>query len=315
MSRLCCTPNALFLVNILCLFAVVTQLAFNFRDFLFPRLTNTRVETRYLQGDDFPLIFRICVQPAFDKKALEETGYGYGQVYRYFQGRSKFNKSIFGWAGHTNDSGTYGTINDVYQKVSSYTPKDVITKIYVDFESGKRFFLNHSHVQLERVNFPLNCFNLNITKHPEVRNRQIQAISFRFNGQKNITSVQIIPQGKHLISYRDFYHYSLYSTGDALISDPGFLKKYVIEIGENVYVEKDPSKHCREYPNEKYQSFGDCDNEYVKSVCKKHNIFPIWMTDDFGNVTIQRFLSDEVTSQLGLAGSSKQIIILVATTS
>ena len=141
MSRLCCTPNALFLVNILCLFAVVTQLAFNFRDFLFPRLTNTRVETRYLQGDDFPLIFRICVQPAFDKKALEETGYGYGQVYRYFQGRSKFNKSIFGWAGHTNDSGTYGTINDVYQKVSSYTPEDVITKIYVDFESGRRYLL------------------------------------------------------------------------------------------------------------------------------------------------------------------------------
>ena len=39
-----------FLVNMICIFAVVTQLAFNFRDFLFPRLTNTRVEKRSIQA-------------------------------------------------------------------------------------------------------------------------------------------------------------------------------------------------------------------------------------------------------------------------
>ena len=91
MSR---TLNIWFLVNILCVFAVVTQLAFNFRDFLFPRLTNTRVETSGIQEENFPLIFKICVQPAFNDTALEETGYGYGGFQWYFQGRSAFNNQV-----------------------------------------------------------------------------------------------------------------------------------------------------------------------------------------------------------------------------
>ena len=288
-----------FLINTLCIFAVVTQLAFNLRDFFFPQLTNTRVETRDLQGDNFPLIFRICIQPAFNKTALEETGYGH--AFRYFQGRSMFNKSLFGWAGHTNDSSTYGTVEEVYRKVSSFAPEDVIEKIYLDFESGARFFLNHSHVYLARVNFPLNCFSLNLTKYPEVKNNQIQTLSFRFNGRKNITSIQINAQGRHLMSHRDLFHNSFYSTGDALISDAGYFKKYGIEISENVYVEEDPSKHCREYPNEEYESFADCDNQYVRDVCKKHNIYPIWLTNDFTNVTVQHFLIDKEASALSLS--------------
>ena len=305
MGRLCCTPNGWFLINTLCIFAVVTQLGFNLRDFFYPRLTNTRVETRGLQGQDFPLIFKICIQPAFNKTALEETGYGYGQVFRYFQGRSVFNKSVFGWAGHTNESGTYGTVEEVYRKISTYVPEDVIEKIFLDFESGARFKLNHSHVYLERVNFPLNCLSLNLTKYPEVKNNQIQSLNFRFNGRQNISSIQINAQGRNLISHRDLFHNSFYSTGDALISDAGYLKKYGIEISENVYVEEDPSKYCKEYPNEKYESFADCDNQYVRNVCKKHNIFPIWLTDDFKNVTIQHFLSEEEASGLGLSASSK----------
>ena len=171
----CKSPDGWFLINTLCTFAVVTQLAFNLRDFFIPRLTNTRVETRAIEGQDFPLIFKICVQPAFNKTALVETGYGH--LYGYFQGRSRFNKAVFGWAGHTNDSGMFGTVEDVYRKVSNYVPEDVIKKVYLDFESGTRFKINHSHVYLARANYPLNCFSLNLTRLPEVRNNQIQSLS------------------------------------------------------------------------------------------------------------------------------------------
>ena len=290
----------------ICILAVVTQLAFNFRDFLFPRLTNSRLETRSLQGEDFPLIFKICVQPAFNKTALVETGYGH--LFRYFQGGSKFNKSIFGWAGHTNDSGVYGTVEEVYRKVLRYNPEDVIVKMYLDFESGGRLHLNHSHVYLERVNYPLNCLSLNLTKFPEVKNNQIQSLNFRFNGRKNISSIQINAQGRHFLSHRDLFHNSFLSTGDPLVADPGYMKKYGIEISENVFVEEDTSKHCREYPNEEYESFADCDNEYVRNVCKKHNINPIWLTNDFEKVTVQKVLSDEEASKLGLAASSEYFL-------
>ena len=304
MVRLCCTLDGWFLINTLCIFAVVTQLAFNLRDFFIPRLTNTRVETRNIQGDDFPLIFKICIQPAFNKTAIEETGYGH--LFKYFQGRSRFNKSVFGWAGHTSDSGTYGTVEEVYRKVSSYAPEDVIEKIFLDFETGPRLFLNLTHVHLGRVNFPLNCLSLNLSRYPEVKNNQIKTLEFRFNnGRKNITSIQINAVGRHLVSHRDLFHNSFYSSGDALISDPGYMKKYGIEISENVYVEEDVSKHCREYPNEDYESFADCDDQYVRKVCKKHNIHPIWLADDFTNVTVQHFLSDEEASALALSASSE----------
>ena len=299
MVRRCCKLNGWFLVNFLCIFAVTIQLAFNLRDFLFPRLTNTRVETRVLRGEDFPLIFKICVQPAFNKSALEETGYSYGKHFRYFQGKSMFNKSVFGWAGHTKDSGIYGTVEEVFRKVTSYSPEDVIKRITLYFESGARIGLNHSYVYLERANYPLNCWNFNLKNFPEVKNDLIQSIYFWFNGRKNISSIQIKAQGRHLVSHRDLFHNSFYSTGDAVIGVPGFYKKYGIEISENVYVEEDPSKDCRDYPNEEYESFADCDNQYVRNVCKKHDINPVWLTNDFANVTVQYFLSDDEAANLG----------------
>ena len=210
-----------------------------------------------------------------------------------------FNKSVFGWAGHTKDSGIYGTVEEVFRKVTSYSPEDVIKRITLYFESGARIGLNHSYVYLERANYPLNCWNFNLKNFPEVKNDLIQSIYFWFNGRKNISSIQIKAQGRHLVSHRDLFHNSFYSTGDAVIGDPGFYKKYGIEISENVYVEEDPSKDCRDYPNKEYESFADCDNQYVRNVCKKHDINPVWLTNDFANVTVQYFLSDDEAANLG----------------
>ena len=302
MSR---TLNIWFLVNILCVFAVVTQLAFNFRDFFFPRLTNTRVETSGIQEENFPLIFKICVQPAFNDTALEETGYGYGGFQWYFQGRSAYNKSVFGWAGHTKDFGTFSTVEDVFRKVLSYAPGDFIQKITIVFQSeGGRFVLNHSHVDIV-IEFPLNCFRLDLAKFPEVKNKTIQYVTFQFNGKRNITSIQIAPHGRHLISNRDFFHFIFYSTGDAIISEQGRMQRFGVEISKNIYVEEDKDKQCKEYPNDQYKSFGDCDNQYLRSVCQKHNISPIWLNNNFANVTVQYVLSDEEASRLAASDSSK----------
>ena len=308
MVRPCCTPNIWFFVNSICVLAVVTQLAFNFRDFVFPRLTNTRVETRSIHEEPFPLIFKFCIKPAFNKAALEETGYGYGGVYKYFQGRSNFNKSIYGWAGHTNDSGTYATVQEVYQKVSSYAPEDVIQKITLTFKESPGFSLNHSHVDLA-IQYPFNCLRLNLSKIPEIGNKKLLYLTFSFYGKKNITSVQVIPYGRHLIGPRDFFHYYLYSTGDAIISEEGHLKRYAVEISENIYVEEDKDKHCREYPNEEYESFGDCDHEYLKMICKKHDIYPVWLNNDFTNTTTRFVLSEEEQSRLKATRTSKRRLL------
>ena len=80
---------------------------FAFRGFFAPTMTNTQVETKTLQGRDFPLIFKICPQPGFKEHDVFKEN-GYESFYHYFMGRSMFNKTSYGWAGHKNDSSRPG---------------------------------------------------------------------------------------------------------------------------------------------------------------------------------------------------------------
>ena len=73
--------------------------------------------------------------------------------------------------------------------------------------------------------------------------------------------------------------------GDAVDGKPGFYKKYVVEISETVYVEDDPTKNCRAYPTTRFETFGDCDNQYMLEMCKKAGVTPLWVADDFSNVS------------------------------
>ena len=110
----------------------------------------------------------------------------------------------------------------------------------------------------------------------------------------------------------DFFHFFFYSTGDAIISEQGRMQRFGVEISKNVYVEEDKDKQCKEYPNDQYKSFADCDNQYLRSVCQKHNISPIWLNNNFTNVTVQYVLSDEEASRLAASDSSKlQISVLL----
>ena len=66
-----------------------------------PSDTLTGTERVQLAEIDFPLNFKICIKPGFDDKELHRMGYSHSLA--YMDGRSMFNGSIFGWAGHTPD--------------------------------------------------------------------------------------------------------------------------------------------------------------------------------------------------------------------
>ena len=168
---------------------------FAFRGFFAPTMTNTQVETKPLQGRDFPLIFKICPQPGFRAKDVFKEN-GYKTAFNYFYGRSMFNKTIYGWAGHKNDSsGPLSTAEMVYSKVSMFSPEDIIQKIDIDLNDGK-IKLNHSHVFLLRVNYPLNCFTLNLTGFPKVKEKGVKTMTFSFKLATNLSYVQINPQAE-----------------------------------------------------------------------------------------------------------------------
>ena len=65
-------------------------------------------EKRKLSEIEFPVVFKICINPGFYEDQLNKAGYS--KVGFYFDGISKYNDSIIGWAGHTEDGGVYGNV-------------------------------------------------------------------------------------------------------------------------------------------------------------------------------------------------------------
>ena len=251
-----------------------------------PTLINTQVETKALQGQNFPLIFKICPLPAFrDKAVFREVGYK--TTHKYFLGRSMYNESIYGWAGHRNDSsGPLSTVDRVYNKVSMFRPEDIIQSINIEFNDASIEKLNRTHVLLKRVNYAMNCFALNLDELSEkIKEKGVKTMTFYFKLAANLTRVQINAQGFYLASYRDFFDHSFYSFGDAVVGEPGYFAKYGFEISENIFVEHDPSKNCQVYPTSQFETFGDCDYQYMVDLCEKAEVTPIWLEDDFENVS------------------------------
>ena len=76
---------------------------------LFPQKTSSRLEERKLDDVDFPILFKICLNPAYDLQKLKDVGYI--SLWKYFVGTSdRASRKTYGWAG-INENGTrYATV-------------------------------------------------------------------------------------------------------------------------------------------------------------------------------------------------------------
>ena len=101
----------------------------------------------------------------------------------------------------------------------------------------------------------------------QTRGKLIQTLYFYLKSP-NRERVQVLVQGKGIETNRDVYDNMLLASGDALQTEPGSMTKYVLKINQKFYVEEDTSKNCRNYPNEDFESYGACDDHYMKSLCK-----------------------------------------------
>ena len=86
-------------IHLLCAFFFILQVSFLAKDRMYPTTTETKIERSHISKIDFPVIFKICIEPGLDGPNLYSTGYE--NIFQYFAGISRFNGSIRGWAGHT----------------------------------------------------------------------------------------------------------------------------------------------------------------------------------------------------------------------
>ena len=102
-----------FLANLVCTVVLTIQLVNVLKGYIQPTITRTWEEEVPLEDIEFPLVIKICIIPGFNQTALHEVGYE--DTWNFFLGKSRFNDSVFGWAGHTEDSSTFGTVKETLE--------------------------------------------------------------------------------------------------------------------------------------------------------------------------------------------------------
>ena len=266
-----------------CSLAVTIQLISVLHSFIKPQTTNSETEEVNLGNIEFPLRFKICVDPSFNGSAVEELGYD--GIWSYFSGLSRFNESIYGWAGHTNRSGVKDTVAGVLSKAKNpVTAQQLLKKFRVGWGAGNWSNFSPDQLYLTRPNYPHNCYTMDISNH--TRGKLIETLYFYFKST-NRETVQVLVEGNGIETNRDVYDNMLLANGDAIDTEPGSLTKYALKIDQKLFIEEDTSKNCRNYPNKDFDSYAACDDHYMKSLCDAAGLLPIWLTDDINEVTVQ----------------------------
>ena len=112
--------------------------------------------------------------------------------------------------------------------------------------------------------------------------------------EKNNIIVELKLQGQSLTTGRDIVEHGFFSSGGPPMKlgnhNPKFLK-YIVRLKKDVFVEEDPSKGCRNYPNSDFPSYKECDSKYLKNRIKDlgrdQYLTPPWIAKDLTEVSEQ----------------------------
>ena len=116
---------------------------------------------------EFPVLFYVCITPAFHIEKIIEAGYS--NLWYYFMGESRFGNTTYGWAGHTRNGSVFSTPESILQD-AVVDIKDVLRYIKLKFRGreGVKFYTTTSQkyitARLKRPNYPINCYELDINK-------------------------------------------------------------------------------------------------------------------------------------------------------
>ena len=88
-------------------------------------------------------------------------------------------------------------------------------------------------------------------------------LSINFNRtvlDTNNFTIELRLEGKNLATQRGIPEHRFYSLGDIIKPDKVSAATFIVKIKKNVFVEEDPSKTCRNYPNPDFVSYQECDS-------------------------------------------------------
>ena len=176
LERILSTKSLWVLANLVFTALLALQLGHVLEGYVNPTITRTWEKEVGLEENDFPVTIKICVIPGFNQTALQEVGYE--DTLRYFLGQNKFNYIVLGWAGHSEDSGTIGTVGEILARVSDNKIEDI-------FDYVEDIDVPWEHITASNINYPDNCRSLALSSVPELKDKLIRTLHFSIKDLQN----------------------------------------------------------------------------------------------------------------------------------
>ena len=220
---------------------------------------------RNLADDDFPLVIKICLKDkeTFKKESLAK--FGFQDKKAFFLGRfNKSDKSVQGWAETTSNGTMVTSAEEVLNQVA-FKVEEVVSKIFVKDAKANSSApwepLPLDLVTMERPTFPRFCFTLDVTRAEKLKMARLKMLKMTFTG---IQDLQFILHGRELYTKRNIKEQNVYSSGEALKLDKNDSLEYLVQIKESIFAEEDETKNCKNYPDAKFASYDQCDEDFLK---------------------------------------------------
>lgn len=266
------------MVHLGCLAACAVQLAALAEEFLHPTQTVVNSHrTNLSEMARFPAIFKVCVRPAYNQAAVEAAGYG--NVAYYFIGRSRWNRSHVGWAGHSRAGGKVSDFGDIQGRIM-LANQEVLKTVRVWTRTGNWTALPGRMLRMRRLNYPDNCITVDISSETDLVRQGVLQLFFRFHLRPQFRVELRVEDRETSVDRADKFAKLAY-TGPTITMDSLTTSKrreYMVEVQTKVFVEQDPAQACRTYPNAEFESFNDCDMAFMRcGIASSYRNYPAFV--------------------------------------
>ena len=95
-------------VNLFLAVAFMVHISYIFYYIVYPSLPEIKNYKKDLNEIDFPIAFQLCVEERANS-TRRYSQVGYSDAWTFFYGQSKFDSSVYGWAGHRENGSTFGS--------------------------------------------------------------------------------------------------------------------------------------------------------------------------------------------------------------
>ena len=261
---------------------------------------------RSLDQLEFPLSFLACAHQLTDMSRMY-TSLGYADYWGFYTGRSRFNGSLYGWGGHTENGSSYGSVNgksscshtyykqfisflDILAEVSFDWAKIIHTVSIANTEHEKISVPGHDIIWSKVPIFPA-CQRIDLVDQFDLQQHKPQQIFFHISILDDVEVTLFIEERNKALKMRPLKSNMLSYLGPSLKTE-GTQRhtRVMLSLSQDLDTEHNPDKGCRHYPYGGFSSYADCDEHFVYQQFKdKFKLMPFWATKEVKEVTMLKF--------------------------